>query len=436
LDFQLIAQPPTVANREPTHLKCLSRKAFRRSILLFFSIFIRNRNAFLVLVGVVAAFKVVLSAVAPASFDLRDIIMLVASGHAPIGPWIALYPPLYNQTASNVRRLQSWPLTASLGSDLSLATLSLLFRLPVFLFDLATTIVLFYIGRKMESSVEGRLMGLVWFLNPFSFFGVELLGLPDVVCVFLVVLSFLLLISERPVLSATALGLGAFVKLFPFFLLPALLVYMHVNGERRRALLSATFVGALGFLGYLGWVLPYGLEYLVTPTPVTQLMPFVGGLPNTVNAVTFGLFAFYCLLIIFVKKRIPLSMFLSTLLVYYVLAEPGPQYLIWLLPLLAVDVVVFADRLRVSIASGLLVFAFLQWFLVSSAFLTPSGYSLLMFPLGGASLPSYSVAVGNFLDSNLVGIIILPLVSSATFAFLLAYTAEQIRLWFSVPQAG
>ena len=412
----------------------MSRKAFRRSILLFFSIFIRNRNAFLVLVGVVAAFKMIVSAVAPASFDLRDIIMLVASGHPPIGPWLALYPPLYNQTASNLSRLQSWPLTAYLGSDPGLAMVSLLFRLPVFFFDLATMVVLFWVGRKMKSSVEGRLMGLVWFLNPFSFFGVELLGLPDVVCVFLMALSFLLLISERSVLSAAALGFGAFVKLFPIFLLPPLLVYMHVNGERRRLLLSAAFVGALGFLGYLGWVLPYGLEYVVTPTPVTQLMPFIGGIPNTVSPVTFGLFAFYCVLFIFVKKPIPLSMFLSTLLVYYLLAEPGPQYLIWLLPLLAVDVAVFGDRLKMLTVSALLVFAYLQWFLVSTAFLTPSGYSLLMFPLGGASLPSYSVAIGNFLDSNLVGIIILPLVSSATFAFLLAYAAEQVRLWFSVPQ--
>src|SRR5208337_2053498 len=118
-----------------------SRKAFHRSILLLLSIFIRNRNAFLLLVGVVAALKLVLSAVAPASFDLRDIIMLAASGHAPIGPWIALYPPLYNQTASNINQLESWPLTASLGSDPSITQLSLLFRLPVFLFDLATMIV-------------------------------------------------------------------------------------------------------------------------------------------------------------------------------------------------------------------------------------------------------------------------------------------------------
>jgi len=50
--------------------------------------------------------------------------------------------------------------------------------------------------------------------------------------------------------------------------------------------------------------------------------------------------------------------------------------------------------------------------------------------MGGENVPSYSVALGNFLDSDLVGIIILPLVSSATFAFLLAYAAEQLRPWF------
>jgi hypothetical protein len=400
---------------------------------LFFSIFIRNRNAFLVLVGVVAALKLILSSVAPASFDLRDIIMLVASGHAPIGPWMALYPPLYNQT-SNISHIESWPLTASLGSEPSIAELSLLLRLPVFLLDLATLIVLFWIGRKMKSSVDGRLMGLVWFLNPFSFFGVELLGLPDVVCVFLVALSFLLVISDRPLLSSATLGLGAFVKLFPIFLLPPLLIYIHLNGAPRRRLLYAGAVGVLGFLGYLAWVLPYGVTFLVTPTPVTQLVVFVGGSPSAVNPVAFGMFALYCFMFIFMRKTAPLAIFLSTLLLYYLLAMPGPQYLIWLLPLIAVDVV-FADHLGMLLVSVLLGFAFVQWFLVSSAFLTPSGYSLLMFPLGGGSLPPYSVAIGNFLDSRLVGIIILPLVSSATFAFVLAYSVEEIRLWFSLTQS-
>jgi len=276
-------------------------------------------------------------------------------------------------------------------------------------------------------------MGLVWFLNPFSFFGVELLGLPDVVCIFLIALSLLLLTSERPLFSAATLGLGAFVKLFPIFLLPPLLVYMHLNRSPRKLLLSATAIGLLGFLGYLAWVLPYGLEYLVTPTPVTQLVPFVGGIANTVNSITFGMLAFYCLMFIFMKRTAPLSMFLSTLLLYYLLATPGPQYLIWVLPLIAVDVV-FADRLKVLIVSALLAFVFAQWFLVSIAFLTPSGYSLLMFPLGGESLPAYSVTIGNFLDSDLVSIIVLPLVSSATFAFILAYTVDQIRSWFSIPQ--
>jgi hypothetical protein len=411
----------------------LFRASLRPIVLLLLSIFVRNRSAFLVLVGVAAALKLILSAVAPASFDLRDIITLVASGHAPIGPWLLLYPPLYNQTASHTSQVALWPLTASLGSDPGMAQLSLLFRLPVFLFDLATMIALYYVGKKLKSPVEGRLMGLVWFLNPFAFFGVELLGLPDVACVFLITLSFLLLLLQRPLPSAAALALGAFIKLFPIFLLPPLLVYLHLKGASRRLLLSATFVGVWGFVAYLAWVTPYGFEYLITPTPVTELVPFLGGIPNTVNPVTFGMLAFYFILVIFLKKPALLPAFLSTFLVYYLLAAPGPQYFIWILPLIAIDIA-FADRLRALLIAALLTFAFIQWFLVSTAFLTPSGYSLLMFPLGGTNIPSFSVAIGEFLDSNLVGIIILPLVSSATYACALAYTVEQVRSSFRLPK--
>jgi hypothetical protein len=112
---------------------------------------------------------------------------------------------------------------------------------------------------------------------------------------------------------------------------------------------------------------------------------------------------------------------------------PGPQYLIWLLPFIAVDVA-FADHLKVFVISALLTFDFMLWFLVSTAFLTPSGYSLLLFPLGGQNIPAYSVAIGEFFDSDLAGVILIPLVSSATFASLLAYAVEQVRLWFTIPQ--
>ncbi len=391
------------------------------------SILIRNRNVFLGLVVMVAALKLVLSAVAPASFDLRDIITLVGYGNAPIGPWIALYPPLYNQTASNLSRIELWPLSAPFTTDGGIAALSLMFRLPVFLFDLATMIVLFYIGKKMKSPVQGRLMGLVWFLNPYSLVGVELFGLPDVVCVFLVALSFLLIISKRPFLSAAALGLGAFIKLFPIFLLPPLLVYMYVSAASRRQLISAAVVGLLGLLGYLAWVLP-GVYYLATYTPVTQLVPFIGGF--TVNTATFGIISFYCLLFIFGKKANPLAGFISAFMVYYLVADWAPQYLLWVLPLIAIDLT-FANRLKVFATISLYVLAFTQWFLFSSAFLTPSGYSLLMFPLGGTHLPSYSVALGKFLDGDLVRIIILPLVSSAIYACILVYAVEEIHSWFT-----
>lgn len=277
-------------------------------------------------------------------------------------------------------------------------------------------------------------MGLVWFLNPYSLFSVELLGVPDVVCVFLVALSFLLMISKRPFLSAAVLGVGALIKLFPIFLLPPLLLYMSANGASRKQLLSAAVAGLIGFLGYLAWILPYGLQYLGTYTPVTQLVPFIGGIRDTVNPATFGILSFYSLLIIFGKRARPLATFVSTLLVYYLLTNPNPQYLVWAMPLVAVDLA-FADHLKAIVITSFYALAFTQWFLLSSAFLTPSSFSLLMIPLAGKNLPSYSIAIGRLLDSDLVSIIILPLVSSAMFASILIYSVEEIRLWFARPQA-
>ena len=76
------------------------------------SILVRNRNAFLAFISVVSAAKLFLSAIAPASLDLRDTTRLMVSGHAPLGHWIILYPPLYNQMIANSTQLQLWSVTA------------------------------------------------------------------------------------------------------------------------------------------------------------------------------------------------------------------------------------------------------------------------------------------------------------------------------------
>jgi hypothetical protein len=398
------------------------------------SILVRNRNVFLALMLIISALKLVFSLIVPASYDLRDIIMLFGSGHNPVGPWIALYPPLYNQSAYTLGQLAAWSSTTPSSMSFSLRLVSLLFRLPVFAFDVATATALYYAGKRMGSAVGGRWASLLWFVNPYSLFSIELLGVPDVVATFLIVMTFLFLISNRHVVAGVFLGLGVWVKFYPILLLPPLLLYAHANGVSWRQIISVLYLTLVGLLGYIGWILPFGLTYLTHYTPVTQPLPFVAG-ENVVNGAALWLILFYCLLGLFVKKaKTLLSLLLLTLLVYYAFSNPYPQYLIWAMPLMALDVTLAGSGRRILFGISYAL-AFVQWFLLSSAFLTPSGYSLLMIPLGGNNVPWYSQAIGRFLDSPLHGLI-LPIVSSSFYASVLIYAADLTRSLFGIGRSG
>jgi uncharacterized membrane protein len=373
--------------------------------------------------------KLAFSAIVPASFDLRDIVTL-GFGRSPVGPWLALYPPLYTGWFGKEQIalwLQSSP--ASMGLDLRF--LSLIFRLPVFLFDLATMSAIYYVGTKLSSPDKGRLASLIWYLNPYAFFSIELTGVPDVVATFLIVLSFNLVFSRRALLAALVLGIGIWVKLFPLFLLPPILLYFCSQGIPRKHVWAALVLCLSGFVGYLSWILPFGSMYSTAYTPVTQIVPFIAGTPYSVNGSAFAIISFYCLLILFAKKGAIIAASVSTFMAYYLVSNPSPQYLMWVLPLIALDVVL-GNGSRTIFAVTFYALAFGQWFLTSSAFLTPSGYSLLMMPLAGNNLPSYAVAIGRFLDSRMLGII-LPLVSSSLYASVLVYGIDAARSWFLFP---
>ncbi len=307
---------------------------------------------------------------------------------------------------------------------------SLLFRLPIFGLDLGIAVALYYIVKKMASVFEARLASLVWFMNPYSFLSMELLGVPDVLAAFFVVLVFAMLILRRPILSGVFLALGICVKLYPILLLPTVLIFMHTDDVSRKDRFAVLCFGLIGLLGYLSWVIPSGTQYLTQYSPVTQPMPvFVGSYITNSYGLVFIMILFYGLLGLFAKKtNDPVGLLLPTFLVYYVISNPYPQYLTWAIPLMALDVAV--HRSRAPIFAAFCGLAFVQWFLVSPAFITPSGYSLLMIPFVGNQLPWYSIAIGNFLDSPVIGDLIIPIVSSSFYAVIIFYSVDLMRTWF------
>jgi hypothetical protein len=150
---------------------------------------------------------------------------------------------------------------------------------------------------------------------------------------------------------------------------------------------------------------------------------------TAINNSAVVLILLYCIMVFFVRNAKSLiALLLPTLLVYYAVSNPAPQYFIWAMPLMALDVAL-ADRSRALLYVVYSILAFANWFFISSAFLTASEYSLLMIPLAGNNLPAYSRAITQLLDNSAVINLLQPLLSSALFACVLAYAIDVARTW-------
>jgi hypothetical protein len=184
----------------------------------------------------------------------------------------------------------------------------------------------------------------------------------------------------------------------------------------------------LGLVSYLSWTYTSDFFFLTNYTPLTQPLPFIAG-AGTVNSATFVLIFFYCLLGVFAKKTKDLiAMLLPALLVYYAVSNPYPQYLIWAMPLMAFDIAL-VNRSRSLLFVIFNALSFAQWIFTSSAFLTPSSYSLLLFSLAG-------VSSGFLLSESYSYTLLMPIVSSSFFAVVLFYALDVGRSWFNVASEG
>jgi hypothetical protein len=421
--LELASQEPNTALRR--FLFVLS--SFGGKVNATFSVLVKNRLAFFAVLGVVAAIRVLYCALAPVSFDLQYIANY-GSLHIPVGPWISLYPPLYAPNALNATLTSAWSV-APPGATTEFMALSLLFRLPILGFDVATMVPIYYMVKRLTSTNKARLACLIWFLNPYTIFAIEFLGVPDVVSTFLMIVAITMMIYRRPLLCGVFLSLAIVFQFYPVLVLPALLLIAPSYEFSRKHRAFILGCGLLGLIGYLAWVLPpqFNFVSLALYSPVTEQLPFIGG-SGWLNEAILIMILFYCLLGMFANRaKGSIGTLLLTLLVYYVLTaanpslNPYPQELVWALPLISLDIV-SAGRSRALIFTVTYALAFAQWFMFSG-FITSSGFSPLLIKIAGTQL-------GNIFESDNIRHLALPLVSSTLFASFLIYAFEIARSWF------
>jgi hypothetical protein len=383
---------------------------------------LRGRRALLALLLLGGGTRALISIVVPVSFDLRDIFLMATGQIQLTGPWILVESLMVSvwklATHTSSIPLGWWNTPPSL-MPIDFQLLSLLLRLPALASDLAVAIVLYVMVARTSSTRNALLASALWFLNPYTFLAVEMLGVPDVAAALLVVLASLLMLHKRNVLSAVAFAGGVALKLFPIFLLPAFLILPSgVRDKGRQYEALWVLLALLGFLGYFVWASPEGISALVEYSPVTQpLTALFTALPGTrISIPAIALIIMYSWTYEFGRRQGLLisELLLPILLVYLTFSNPPFQYFVWVLPFLVLDIMLVEGK-HVSLFAGLIVILLVDGFFSTQGFLAPNGYSLFLFQPQRQILPGSSF--------------LLSLLNAALYATTFIYALEIVRGW-------
>lgn len=304
-------------------------------------------------------------------------------------------------------------------------------RLPLIVLDVGVAWSLYLSAKYLTRSIEtARLASLLWFINPFTLFTIEMLAVPDVAAVLLTMIAILFLLQRRTFFASIALGAGVVLKLYPVLLVPIFIFCVGRSSSRSK--LFFIISGFLGLLGYLAWLFQGGvsLTLLVEYSPVSQpiaIPSITVGLPVGFAIIT--IVVYYYLMWTYANRdatRI-MSVVGPALLLYFVFMSPYPQYFLWVIPFLTLELVIVNRRDLVHLIT-LLTIAFVWGFMTFEGYLTISGYSLLFIQLQGQALPWYSQRVLS-LFSGEFQLVLQPVLKAALSAWAVIYAAEIIRRW-------
>lgn len=388
------------------------------------------------------AAKIAGSFYVPVSSELQEIFLMAIGQIQGGGPWAyveSLMLSLWQWISASSTTPYGWWQKDPLTISNNIRLLILLMRLPAFVSDLAIAGVLYYaVGALFSKSISrAQLASLLWFLNPYTFFAIEALGVPDVATAFLTVLAALLIARGRVVLSGLVLAVGMGLKLYPILLLPAFLVFGMQKPSRRLVKILLAVLPFVGFIFYLQWLMPGGFSpaALVDYSSVTQSMRelFLHMPGAQLSLSTMALIALYFATYAaagFAKPAIN-DLVIPILLVFLAFTDPYPQYYVWVLPFLVLDIALHRNKLRIGLLFAMMTFLFADWFIWSAGLLTPTGYSLLLVPLKGGNMPWYSAAISGFLKAPAVTSLLFALIQAGLYAITFIYALEIVRGWFN-----
>jgi hypothetical protein len=330
-----------------------------------------NYRIILVLASVA---KVLLMAVAPTYGDLFNwaggaylVLGFLSVGRFPpvsatgvYGPiQLVLAPFFWFWTMLPVEHPSVDAIRSSSHSTASAISLIFLMRLPTFLADIAIGVLLLkLLGQVTGSDQKGKAALLLWYVNPFNVFWIEVFGGMDVIPTLLLLLAVVLGMNQKWFRSGFSIAVGAILRIFPLLTFPFfILAVKGVRARRAYALLLSGFLLPLMGALMVIYVTGAGTFVSILDAPLTQpwLLDFLGfELTNRYVRLVPVLLAvqFYVIIRCWKEPRVLhlVAVVLLGLLGAYVYGGINNHFL-WVVPFLTASVAMNPDELWIFIVT-------------------------------------------------------------------------------------
>lgn len=286
----------------------------------------------------------------------------------------------------------------------------LLLKLPYFIFDLLIGILLFKLSERRIWAFA------LWMFNPVSLYATYMMGQFDVIPTAFIILSIYLAVKNRLEWAALVLGFGIAFKIFPIFLVIPLILLGKDFWRKVKLFIFSLAPYLLSIIPYL-FSSNFRATALFTNQSSKSLyanIPVSGG----EAIILFPAFLLFFYLLIWRKNNVDLwKLYLIPLLMFFIFTHYHPQWLIWIVPFLILDLVTSGFK---NIMPNSLIFV--SWF-ASLFFFDPSLTLGIFAPITSTlhNTPSIWTLLNINVDYNLARSLIQTVFASASLYLIYAY---------------
>lgn len=244
------------------------------------------------------------------------------------------------------------------SNSTSAIILSILMKIPTFLADVATGVLVCKVTMQVTlSRTKSKLASLVWYANPYNIYWINAFGAMDVIPTLIVVLAIYYGNMGKWSRSGIWLSVATILRIFPIFIVPFFLRDIRAGLRGYGCLLSGYLLPLVSAL-LVVYAAGAGTVTTITQLPKTEywLLDFLGGNlvnPNIKLALVLVPVQFF-ITMRYWKEPILLHLTTVSLLALLIGAQnTPPHHFLWVSPLLTICVLLNPDELWIFLLTFL-----------------------------------------------------------------------------------